>query len=966
MINFGKMKYFSIELLKKTNFMKKFYSGFLLLIVTLVFGQISYTITPNPFNETDAVTLTVPGNQIDEAAWGVANNAIYIWTWSLDTNYQNSQDCPTNGSWNNSNDLNKLNYNSTTDTYSLTFTPTTFYARTGIGRFGFLLKDKTGSHQTTPDIFVNVGVLNLNMTNPAANSLTSVPTGNSINITATTSVNATFQLKANGVVVNSTSTASTSYSYNYTVTGDANMELIATDANSNSKNATFILQVPRNVVSEAIPSWIRQGINYHPTDNTKVGLALYAPSKNFVHVIGSFNNWLVNDAYLMKRDTTNPDLYWIELSGLTPQQLYTFQYRTNDLRKVADPYSPQILSSYDDQYISASTYPGLPPFPAGQGFEVSMFKTGQTAYNWQTTNFQRPAKENLVVYELLLRDFTQEKNWQSLINKIIYLKGLNINAIELLPIMEFEGNLSWGYNTSFHYALDKAYGTPEKFKEFVDLCHQNGIAVILDIAFNHATGRSPLARLWNVDPDGDGYGDIAANNPYFNQVPKHSYNVFNDFNHTSPSTKYYVERCLQQWLTEYHIDGFRWDLTKGFTQSCSETDEACTNAYQQDRVDILKYYADRQWALDPNSYMIFEHLGTDQEEQQWANYRITEGKGVMLWNNQNGPYNQNTMGYKENSSFDRMNHTLHGFTNMSGVGYGESHDEERLMFKNLAYGAVNGSYDVKNLNTALERMKTFGATFFTIPGPKMIWQFGELGYEFSINRCADGSINNGCRTDEKPIAFTLGYDTNVNRKAVYDAWAKIINIRNIYPVFKSKTYTVESNNLTNDPNGLITRIYVYDSAITNGVKNVVVLANYTTGSQSVVPYFPYIGQWQNLMDNTVSNITSTTAPITLQPGEFRIFGNYVGTLSAIDENVANKLSLQVADNPVKNGLAKLIYHKAKNGEIVIYDMSGKKLDSFKLKNEDGTYELKTNYQAGTYLVHLKSDTGVSVQKMIVK
>jgi 1,4-alpha-glucan branching enzyme len=966
MINFGKMKYFSIELLKKTNFMKKFYSGFLLLIVTLVFGQISYTITPNPFNETDAVTLTVPGNQIDEAAWGVANNAIYIWTWSLDTNYQNSQDCPTNGSWNNSNDLNKLNYNSTTDTYSLTFTPTTFYARTGIGRFGFLLKDKTGSHQTTPDIFVNVGVLNLNMTNPAANSLTSVPTGNSINITATTSVNATFQLKANGAVVNSTSTASTSYSYNYTVTGDANMELIATDANSNSKNATFILQVPRNVVSEAIPSWIRQGINYHPTDNTKVGLALYAPSKNFVHVIGSFNNWLVNDAYLMKRDTTNPDLYWIELSGLTPQQLYTFQYRTNDLRKVADPYSPQILSSYDDQYISASTYPGLPPFPAGQGFEVSMFKTGQTAYNWQTTNFQRPAKENLVVYELLLRDFTQEKNWQSLINKITYLKGLNINAIELLPIMEFEGNLSWGYNTSFHYALDKAYGTPEKFKEFVDLCHQNGIAVILDIAFNHATGRSPLARLWNVDPDGDGYGDIAANNPYFNQVPKHSYNVFNDFNHTSPSTKYYVERCLQQWLTEYHIDGFRWDLTKGFTQSCSETDEACTNAYQQDRVDILKYYADRQWALDPNSYMIFEHLGTDQEEQQWANYRIAEGKGVMLWNNQNGPYNQNTMGYKENSSFDRMNHTLHGFTNMSGVGYGESHDEERLMFKNLAYGAVNGSYDVKNLNTALERMKTFGATFFTIPGPKMIWQFGELGYEFSINRCADGSINNGCRTDEKPIAFTLGYDTNVNRKAVYDAWAKIINIRNIYPVFKSKTYTVESNNLTNDPNGLITRIYVYDSAITNGVKNVVVLANYTTGSQSVVPYFPYIGQWQNLMDNTVSNITSTTAPITLQPGEFRIFGNYVGTLSAIDENVANKLSLQVADNPVKNGLAKLIYHKAKNGEIVIYDMSSKKLDSFKLKNEDGTYELKTNYQAGTYLVHLKSDTGVSVQKMIVK
>ncbi|MFS4472748.1 alpha-amylase family glycosyl hydrolase [Chryseobacterium sp. T20] len=945
--------------------MRKFYSVVFLLIAMYVFGQINYTISPNPFNETDAITLTVPGDQIDETAWGISNNAIYMWTWSFDTNYQNSQDCPTNGSWNNSNDLNKLVYNAATDSYSLTFTPTAFFGRTGIGRFGFLLKDKTGSHQTSPDIFVNVGTLSLNLTNPLANSLTTVPVGNSINITATVNTNATFQLKANGTVVNSTTTPSQSYSYSYTVTQDVSMELVATQG-TNSKTATFILQIPRNVVSEAIPNWIRQGINYHPTDPTKVGLALYAPGKSFVHVIGSFNNWAVNDTYLMKKDTANPDLYWIELNGITPQQLYTFQYRTNDLRKVADPYSPQILSSYDDQWISASTYPNLPAFPAGQGFEVSTFKTGQTAYNWQVTNFQRPAKQDLVVYELLLRDFTQEKNWQSLINKISYLKNLKINAIELLPIMEFDGNLSWGYNTSFHYALDKAYGTPEKFKEFVDLCHQNGIAVILDVAFNHATGRSPLVRLWNVDPDGDGYGDVAPNNPYFNQVPKHSYNVFNDFNHTSLSTQYYVERCLQQWLTEYHIDGFRWDLTKGFTQSCSENDEACTNAYQQDRVDIMKHYADRQWAIDPNSYMIFEHLGTDAEEQQWANYRIAEGKGVMLWNKQTDPYNQNTMGYQENSNYDRMNHSLHGFTNMSAVGYGESHDEERLMFKNLAYGAVNGSYNVKDLNTALERMKTFGATFFTIPGPKMIWQFGELGYEFSINRCANGTIDSGCRTDEKPVAFTLGYDTNANRKAVYDTWAKIINIRNTHQVFKSKTYSIESNNLANDPTGLITRIYVYDAAIATGIKNVVVLANYTTSAQNVIPYFPYIGQWQNLMDNSISNVASTTAPITLQPGEFRIFGNYAGALSTADVNAANKLSLQIADNPVRNGIAKLVFSKAKNGEISIFDMTGKRMDSFKLDKENGTYEAKINYPAGTYLIQLKSDTGIAIQKMMIQ
>lgn len=219
--------------------MEKLYSVIFLFITALASGQINYTITPNPFNETDAITLTVPGDQIDETAWGVSNNSVYIWSWSFDTNYQNSQDCPTNGSWNNSNDLNKLSYNAGTDTYSFTFTPTAFFGRTGIGRFGFLLKDKTGSHQTSPDVFVNVGILNLNLTNPLANSLTSVPAGSSINITASTNVNATFQLKANGMVVNSTTSPSQSFSYNYTVSQDADMELVATQEAAPKQRSLF-------------------------------------------------------------------------------------------------------------------------------------------------------------------------------------------------------------------------------------------------------------------------------------------------------------------------------------------------------------------------------------------------------------------------------------------------------------------------------------------------------------------------------------------------------------------------------------------------------------------------------------------------------------------------------------------------------------------------------------------------------
>ena len=326
--------------------------------------------------------------------------------------------------------------------------------------------------------------------------------------------------------------------------------------------------------------------------------------------------------------------------------------------KVADPYSTLVLSPYDDPYIPASSYPNMPTYPAGQQFEVTVLQTGQTPYNWSsaTTGFVKPSKDNLVVYEVLIRDFDANRTFQDLINRIDYFKNLKINAIELMPVMEFGGDEGWGYNPAFHLALDKYYGTKAKMQEFVDLCHQNGIAVILDVALNHAFGRNPLVRMWQVDPSNSGYGSPATDNPYFNTVAKHSYGVGNDFNHASAYTKYYVKRVIKQWVQEFKIDGFRWDLTKGFTQACSSGDDACTNGYQQDRVDILKDYADYSWSLDPYHYVIFEHLGIDSEEQQWANYRIgeTPSKGVMMWSEMTYAYSQLIEGYATGGDVSRI------------------------------------------------------------------------------------------------------------------------------------------------------------------------------------------------------------------------------------------------------------------------------------------------------------------------
>ena len=952
--------------------MKYFYT--LLLAALLPFFALAqkqpnvFTVNPPTFDETEAITITFT---VNETAYGVASShALYLWAWSTDINGAQA-DCPTNGTWAASNAANKLTYVSSsgsTGTYTFTMnTVKSFFGNRAnpLKSIGFLVKTVNGSVQSE-DGSLNVGRFQFNLTNPPAGSINVVNSGTVINITGTASLAANYVVKSNGNPVYTSSAPSTTLNYAYTVTQDATIDVVATNpADGTVVTKTFTVSLSLPVTSAPIPAYMRQGINYDPADPTKVGLALYAPGKAYVHVIGSFNNWAVNGNYLMKRDTSNTNLYWIEITGLTPQQIYTFQYRTADGIKVADPYSPLVLSPYDDPYINqnAVVYPNLPAYPTGQSFEVSVIQTAKPAYPWVVTNFAKPAKENLIVYELLVRDFTTQQTWQSLIDKISYLKSLKINAVELMPVMEFDGNNSWGYNTAFHYALDKAYGTPEKFKEFIDLCHQNGIAVILDIALNHATGRNPLERMWMIDPDGDGFGDPAADNPFFNQVAKHSYSVFNDFNHSKAETKYYVNRVLEQWIKEYKVDGFRWDLTKGFTQACTAGDDTCTNAFQIDRVNILRGYADYQWSWDPTSYVIFEHLGTDSEEAAWANYKIAEGKGVMMWDKETNPYNQNTMGFATNSNFNRVKYSAHGFTERRAMSYGESHDEERIMYKNINFGAAGAN----TLAEALQRQKSYGAVFLTVPGPKMIWQFAELGFDKSIFMCTNGTVNTDtdatpgdCKLDPKPSAFGLNYDTDAARKSVYDTWAKILEIRLSSQVFNTKTFNVESGNL-------MPRIFIWNDASTEPLKNVVILANFTTSSQSIVPDFPYTGNWVNLMDNSAVPVASTTAPITIEAGGFRIFGNAPALATSETGNVKNAVSLVITQNPVTNGTANLRYTNADNGTLAIYDLSGKLVKSVKTAKSNGDEAVSINgLKSGMYLIQLKSDKGVAVTKMVVK
>lgn len=933
---------------------------------------VTYSISPTTFEETTAITITINGNSINEATWGVTGNALYLWAWAFDTNDTTQKGTPLNGSWTASNEASKFTYNSGSDTYTKTITPTTYYNTTAIGKIGFLIKAKDGTgDKKSQDILAEVGAFQVNMTAPLQNSSTIIASGGSLSITANnTNGTAAYNLKANGASIKTASGSSFSYTH-ANITGNQNYELEVT------QGATTIIKkfsaiVNPGTVSATMPAGLLDGINYNAGDATKATLVLDAPLKDFVYVAGSFNNWQPTNTYVMKKDSGSGK-FWLELTGLTSGTNYTYQYWVVDatplagspsLVKTADPYSTLVLSPSDDSGISASTYPNLPAYPVGQEREVTVLQTGQTPFVWSsaTINFVKPEKEKLVVYEVLVRDFDANRNYQSLIDRIDYFKNLKVNAIQLMPVMEFEGNESWGYNTSFHMALDKFYGTSTKFKEFVDLCHQNGIAVILDVALNHAFGRNPMIRMWMNDTDGDGWGSPSTENPYFNTVAKHTYSVGEDFNHQQARTQNYVKRVIKQWVEEYKIDGLRWDLTKGFTQLCTSSDQNCTNTYKQDRVDVLKSYADYSWGLDPTHYTIFEHLGNDDEEQQWANYRIAESpsKGVMMWGIMNSQYNELSMGYTSNIS--RMNSSSRGFTKNRLMGYAESHDEERLMYKNLQFGnSSNASHNVKTLSTALSRMSAIGAVSLLVPGPKMIWHFGELGWESSIFTCNNGTVNTSsdaisgdCKLDTKPQPqWTNNWLGNASRNKIYTDWSKMIALKTVEPAFLGTATMANTSSLY--PN-----IKISNSALASTqLKDVLIIANFNVTTQNVPTGFPYTGTWYNLMDNTTINVTNVSATISLLPGEFKIYGNKAATLAIADYEKA--ATIQLYPNPVSSYFTLNV----STTKVQLFSLGGQLVKSFEGDHSESTAFDVKDLSNGLYIVKaLNENNEVQVIKLL--
>ncbi|MCW0481525.1 alpha-amylase family glycosyl hydrolase [Gaoshiqia sediminis] len=789
---------------------------------------------------------------------------------------------------------------------------------------------KEGKATGGKNIYVTVYQSGLNVTLSSPASASIFQKDETIHVEAMASTVADLSLTLNETELVSANSTELVHDFSLTEAGNYWLKITATADGQTAKDSLYF-SVRNETITESRPAGIRDGINY--IDDQTVTLSLLAPGKSFAHVIGDFNDWLPNADYQMKQDG---DHFWLTVSGLEPQREYVFQYLVDGEIRIGDPYSDKVSDPYDDHYISSTAYPNLISYPAGKTEgRASVLQTAQVPYTWETTNYTLPEIENLHIYELLIRDFTAEKTYKSIRENLDYFERLGVNTLEFMPFSEFEGNSSWGYNPNYYFAPDKAYGTKNDLKELIDSCHRRGFVVIQDIVLNHAYNSSPMVQLyWDAANNRP-----AANNPWFNVTsPNPVFAWGSDFDHDSPFTQAFVDSVTSYWLTEYKVDGFRFDFTKGFTNTPGDG-----SAYDAARIAILQRMADHIWSVKPEAIIILEHFADNAEEKILTSYQ----NGMLVWGNANFNFNEATMGFNESgkSDFSWASWQKRGFTKPGLVAYMESHDEERLMYKNLTYGNVSGSYNIKNLTTALKRNEMATAFFLCLTGPKMIWQFVEFGYDVSIDF-------NG-RVGEKPLKWE--YLDDADRMKLFDVYSAMLRLRDQFPVFTSG---VETLNLNDELKSI---------QLAMGDHHITLIGNFGMTVKTIQAPFQHTGTWHEFFTGTSYNATATSMALSLQPGEYRLYSDqplpaFKDLATEVEEPVLQPSSdMLLYPNPASSRIS--ISCPDRITDLALYSMDGRLVKQLKTSDHEVVLPID-RFQQGLYIIQAKTEKNSYTRKFI--
>ena len=806
---------------------------------------------------------------------------------------------------------------------------------------------KEGKTESGGDIFIDVypDGLAMNFTSDAG-SYVLTDDDNTVSFTVSTTSAANIELRINDadngeVIAQKQGATSLAASHSFAQVGSYDVIAKAV-AGGETVLDTISLCHRGNSQQVNFGGTLQQGANADADGN--VTFCLYAPNKSNVMIVGEWDNYRMMAENVMNYQGQADDRYfWLTVPAekIDPAKEYGYYFIVDDNIQVADPYARLILDPWNDKYINqgATRYPGLKSFPTDRVPElaIAVYHGNGDGYQWQVTDFEAPAKEDLIIYEMLLRDFTEEQSLEAAMTHLDYLQRLGINAIELMPVMEFDGNNSWGYNPNFYFAPDKYYGTSTMYKTFIDECHRRGIAVIFDVVFNHTWGQHPWCKMyWDATNNRP-----AADNPFYNAVAPHNWSVGNEWKMESAHVRDYMCDVLQYWLREYRIDGYRFDLAKGLGDSGSYASDYDGNQYNASRIRNVKQFMDAMWEVNPDAYAIFEYFVDTAEENEIGNY------GGMSWKKMNEQYCQAAMGYQENSTFRGMWTGDESRPFGSTVAYMESHDEERMGAKQIQYGAgtLPGS-----LMQRMRRLGSNAAFSMLVPGAKMIWQFGELGYDIS-----------GGNGDTDPKEPHWEYYDNAQRKGLYDTYSTLLNIRRSNPELFSEDaefyWTVGNNDWETG------RFITMRSA--DGSKELVAAYNPTTSGSKTFSYTfdnPDGTYYAALQSHGVSSATfdAKAGTITLPAHSFIVITNMehaVGVEEIEADGMEGYRNISIFPNPASNFIQ---VNSSDVNRIEVYSLAGQMVAASEGENMMDISALT----AGTYIVRIYTPQGVQAQKLL--
>ncbi len=268
-----------------------------------------------------------------------------------------------------------------------------------------------------------------------------------------------------------------------------------------------------------------------------VAFRVWAPHATEVSVIGSFNAW---EAAANRMEKEEDGCWHADVPSARVGDQYRFWLKTpyGEFRRI-DPYAREVTNSVGNAIVH------------------------ETAFDWQGDVFRIESWNKLVIYELHIGTFNDQERTEnpgefiSVTARLEHLRRLGVNAIQIMPVGQFAGSKSWGYNPSHIFSVETDYGGPLGFKQFVKRAHQVGIAVILDVVYNHL-GPTDL-DLWQFDgwnENGRGgiyfYNDDRAQTPWGETRPDYG---------RGEVRQYILDNALM-WLEEYHVDGLRFDCTQ--------------------------------------------------------------------------------------------------------------------------------------------------------------------------------------------------------------------------------------------------------------------------------------------------------------------------------------------------------------------------------------------------------------------